>query len=265
VHGRLNPDVAVVADADRVRGVQRAREIGADVAILDDAFQHRRVGRMADWVLVAAEQWGDGMRVLPVGPLREPATSLRRADLLIVTRKSAPREVAEEVADQLVGYLRNRANVVVCHLAPYALVDAVTAHREPLSWLNERDVTAVAAIGAPDAFFAQLAAQGANLDPKPFPDHYAFDARDVARIARSGERRSGVICTLKDAVKLAPLWPRAGPTLWYVSQRAVVERGSAALDTSLGAILAARAGASSTAGSSGSSLSGHGDRSSTAD
>jgi tetraacyldisaccharide 4'-kinase len=265
VHKRLNPDVAVVTEPDRVHGVQRARELGADVAILDDAFQHRRIGRTADWVLVAAEQWGDGLRVLPAGPLREPASALHRADLLVVTRKSAPSEVAEEVADQLVGHLRDRANVVICHFAPYALVDAVTAHREPLSWLNDRDVTAVAAIGAPDAFFSQLAAQGANLDPKPFPDHHAFDARDVARIVRSGERRGAVVCTLKDAVKLAPLWPRAGPTLWYVSQRAVVERGSAALDTSLGVILAARASASSTAGSAGSSTSGHGDRSSTAD
>jgi tetraacyldisaccharide 4'-kinase len=265
VHQRLNPDVIVVAEADRVRGVQLARERGADVAILDDAFQHRRIGRTADWVLVAAEQWRDGPRLLPAGPLREPASVLRRADLLIVTRKSAPHEVAEEVADRLFGYLQNRSNVVICHLAPYALVDAVTTQREPLSWLNDRDVTAVAAVGAPDAFFSQLAANGANLDPKPFPDHHAFDARDVSRIVRSGERRGAVICTLKDAVKLAPLWPRAGPTLWYVSQRAVVERGSAALDTSLGAILAARAGVSSTAGSAGSSTSGHGDRSSTAD
>ena len=53
----------------------------------------------------------------------------------------------------------------------------------------------------------------ATLDPLPFPDHHAFDARDVARIVRSGERRAGVICTLKDAVKLTSLWPPAGPSL----------------------------------------------------
>ena len=265
VHARLNPEVPVVTDADRVRGVSRARDLGADCAILDDAFQHRRIRRASDWVLVAAEQWRDGLRRLPAGPLRESVHALRRADLLIVTRKSAPRDVADEVAARLAGSLRDRRAVAICHLAPYALVDAVTAHREPLSWLNGRRLTAVAAIGAPDAFFAQLAAQGPQLEPMSFPDHHAFDARDVERIVRSGARHEGVVCTLKDAVKLVPRWPRAGPTLWYVSQRAVMERGSAVLDASLGVILAARVGASPTAGSPGSSIKAHGYRPSTAD
>ncbi len=254
VHATLNPDIVVVADADRVHGVARARELGADCAILDDAFQHRRIRRLADWVLVAAEDWRDDLRVLPAGPLRERAASLRRADVLVVTRKSAPRVVADEIANHLVVHLRDRTAVAVCHLAPYAVVDALTSHREPLSWLQGREVAAVAAIGAPDAFFAQLAAQGAQLEPMPFADHHAFDAADVAQIVRAGERRGGVVCTLKDAVKLAPRWPRVGPTLWYVSQRAVVECGSAALDASLAVILAARPTASSTAGAPGSRI-----------
>jgi len=265
VHAKLNPEVVVVTDADRVRGVVRARELGADCAILDDGFQHRRLRRSADWVLVAAEQWRDGLRSLPAGPLRESPRSLRRADVLIVTRKSAPRELADELAARLAGCMRDRTAVAICHLAPYAIVDALTSQREPLGWLEGRDLTAVAAVGAPASFFAQLAAQGAALDPIPFPDHHAFDARDVARIVRSGERRAGVVCTLKDAVKLAPVWPAAGPSLWYVSQRAVVERGGAALDASLAIILAARTTVPPTAGSAGASSPAHGHRSSTAD
>jgi len=265
VHAKLNPEVLVVTDADRVRGVERARELGADCAILDDGFQHRRIRRSADWVLVAAEQWHDGLRLLPAGPLRESPASLGRADVLIVTRKSASPDQADAVASRLGRWLPDGGAIAVCHLAPYAIVDVSTAHREPLGWLAGRDLTAVAAVGAPDAFFAQITAQGATLDPYPFPDHHAFDARDVERIVRSGERRGGVICTLKDAVKLAPLWPRAGPTLWYVSQRAVVERGGAALDASLESMLAARAAASPTAGSAGPSSPEHGHRSSTAD
>jgi tetraacyldisaccharide 4'-kinase len=144
-------------------------------------------------------------------------------------------------------------------------VEVATGHREPLSWLNGRDVTAVAAVGVPDAFFAQLASHGAVLDPVPFADHHAFDAHDVARIVRSAERRAGVVCTLKDAVKLAPVWPPSAPPLWYVSQRAVVERGGAALDASLEVILAARVVAPQTAGPAGPSSPPHGHRSSTAD
>jgi tetraacyldisaccharide 4'-kinase len=169
------------------------------------------------------------------------------------------------VAAALEPSLRAGAGVAVCHLAPYAIVDARTGHREPLGWLEGRDVTAVAAVGAPDAFFAQLVAQGAILDALAFADHHAFDARDVARIARSGASRAGVVCTLKDAVKLGPLWPPSGPPLWYVSQRAVVERGASALDASLGVILAAREGVPPTAGPAGPSSPTHGHRSSTAD
>ena len=265
VHARLNPGIVVVTDADRVRGVRRARELGADCAILDDAFQHRRIRRTADWVLVAAEQWREGARSLPAGPLRETTASLRRADVLVITRKSAPRELADDIAARLSPSLRDGAAAAICHLAPYAIVDALTARREPLSWLDGRELTAVAAVGAPAPFFSQLAAQGAVLDPLPFPDHHAFDARDLARIVRSAEGRAGVVCTLKDAVKLAPQWAPEWPALWYVSQRAVVERGSAALDASLEGILAARTAVPPTAGPAGSSSPAHGHRPSTAD
>lgn len=265
VHAKLNPELIVVTKADRVRGVAEARALGADCAILDDAFQHRRLRRTADWVLVAAEQWRPGLRSLPAGPLREPASSLRRADLLIVTRKSAARERADEVAEALAPRLRAGGGVAVCHLTPYAVVDARSGHREPLSWLQGREITAVAAVGAPESFFAQLASHGARLEPIAFPDHHAFDARDVARIIGIAASRGGVLCTLKDAVKLAPLWPPSGPPLWYVSQRVVVERGGAALDASLEGILAARVAASPTAGAAGPSSPPHGHRSSTAD
>lgn len=265
VHARLNPGAIVVTDADRVRGVAQAHTLGADCAILDDAFQHRRIRRTADWVLVAAEQWRVGLRSLPAGPLREPTTSLGRAHVLVVTRKSAARERAEEVAAALEVAMPTRAGVAICHLAPDALVDASTGRRESLSWLQGREVTAVAAVGAPAAFFAQLASHDATLEPLAFADHHAFDAGDVARILRSGAQRAGVVCTLKDAVKLAPLWPPSAPPLWYLSQRVVVERGDAALGASLEGILAARAAAPPTAGSSGPSSPPHGHRSSTAD
>jgi tetraacyldisaccharide 4'-kinase len=228
VHAKLNPEIIVITDPDRVRGVEKARALGADCAILDDAFQHRRVRRTADWVLVAAEQWRTGLRSLPAGPLRESAASLRRADVLIVTRKSAARERAEEVAGALASRLRPGSEVAICHLAPYA-------------------------------------AHGADVEPLAFADHHAFDARDVARIVRTVARRAGVVCTLKDAVKLAPLWPSSAPPLWYVSQRVVVERGGAALDASLEGILAARVAAPPTAGAAGPSSPPHGHRSSTAD
>ena len=114
VHARLNADVPVIVDADRVHGAERAREMGADCVILDDGFQHRRIARIADWVLVAAERWRDDLRVLPSGPLREPLSALRRANVLVVTRKSASRADAEEIAHaawRALSAARHRASV----------------------------------------------------------------------------------------------------------------------------------------------------------
>ena len=265
VHATLNPGIIVVADANRVRGVEHAHRSGADCAILDDGFQHRRIRRAADWVLVAAERWRGGLRGLPAGPLRESARALRRADVLIVTRKDATSASADEILAQLAPSLRDGAHAAACHLAPDGIVGAATGAREPLAWLRDRRLLAVAAVGAPASFFAQLESAGAMIERHAFPDHHAFDARDVARLARASAGRDGVVCTLKDAVKLGPRWPPSAPALWYVSQHVVFERGGTALDASLSAIVAARVAAPSTSGTAGPSSRAHGHRPSTAD
>lgn len=264
VHQRLNPSAVVIADADRVRGVATARAAGADCAILDDAFQHRRVRRMENWLLVAAEQWRAVERCLPAGPLREPPSAMVRATLIAVTRKSGPRELAEDVASRLKEHAPD-IPVAILHLAPDGLRSVHGASSEPLSRLAGARILAIAAIGAPQEFFAQLSHSGARVDEAPYRDHHAFGAQDVASLARRGAGCDVVVCTLKDAVKLAPLWPQNGPPLWYVSQRAVVERGREVLDGSLRTILAARVGAAPTAGSAGPDSIDHGHRSSTAD
>ena len=264
VHERLNPDVPVVISADRVRGAGRARDGGADCVILDDGFQHRRIARISDWVLVAAERWQDNLRLLPAGPLREPVDALGRADVLVVTRKSASLQDADGIANRLRARFPS-AELAVCHLALDAVVDARTGDRRPLSWLADRRVLATAAVGEPAAFFAQLSALGARMIVRPYRDHHAFTTVDVAELAAAAGRREGLVCTLKDAVKLASLWPAAAAPLWYVSQIAVIERGGPALDRALEAVLAARQPATSTAGPAGLSSLPNGHRSSTAD
>ena len=86
----------------------------------------------------------------------------------------------------------------------------------------------------------ELERAGATVERAPFPDHHAFSPTEVAAIARRAEGGEAVVCTLKDAVKLGPLWPRLAPPLWYVSQRVAVERGAEVLDALLETLLAAR-------------------------
>jgi tetraacyldisaccharide 4'-kinase len=81
-----------------------------------------------------------------------------------------------------------------------------------------------------------------------FRDHYPFDREDAALLARDGEGADFVVCTLKDAVKLAPVWPRTGPGLWYLSQQVILERGRPVLERLIDGVLDARARYSRTAG-----------------
>ena len=238
VHARLNPGVPVVVDADRVRGAVSAAHQGADCVVLDDAFQHRRIARVADWVLVSAEQWRTGAMVLPAGPLREPTGALRRAHIVLVTRKTASLDAAEAIAQRLSREVPSGACAVV-HLAPDALV-ARDGTRTSLSALAGRRYVAVAGVGAPAAFFAQLRSLGAEVVEVALDDHHRFSAGEVRALARRAGGMDGVLCTLKDAVKLAPHWRGADAPLWYVSQAAVVDRGDNCLDASLDAVLAAR-------------------------
>ena len=239
VHRRLHPTIPVVVSPDRAAGVTRAARLGATVAVLDDAFQHRRLRRDVDVVLVSADADGRTRRLLPAGPWREPMTAVRRASIAIVTRKAATPADAERTA----AAVRSAAPAVpiaVTHLALGGLRRADTDEERPLAAVAGRRVLAVAAVGDPRAFARQLAATGAVVRTAVFADHYRFGAADAERLAASLADGETAVCTLKDAVKLAAHWPRAAPPLWYVSQRVVVECGQDAIDGAISALLRAR-------------------------
>ncbi len=247
VHAALNPGTPVISGADRVDAVQRARARGADVVVLDDAFQHRRARRDADVVLLAADQWSMSRRLLPAGPWREPLSALRRASLLVVTHKSVPSDVLEDVCTVAQRYAP-RVPRVVARIAPAGLVDAHAGTTRTLSSLAGLEVLAIAGVAAPVAFHRQLEELGATVRLRAFRDHHSFSVEDAMRLAREGDRAQLVVCTLKDAVKLAPLWAPGGPGLWYLTQEVILERGRPELERLTAVILEARARYNMTAG-----------------
>ena len=110
--------------------------------------------------------------------------------------------------------------------------DAATATL-PTDALRGKRVLAISAIGAPAAFGAQLAAAGALVESAAYPDHHTFDARDIEQLSSRAALAEIACCTLKDAVKLGPRWPREAPPLWYLSQAVEVERGNAVVQEAL--------------------------------
>jgi tetraacyldisaccharide 4'-kinase len=102
-----------------------------------------------------------------------------------------------------------------------------------LEALRGQRVLVVTGIGAPDALLGQLRAAGVNAEPMIFADHHAFSRSDVELIGARAVRADRIVCTLKDAVKLGPLWPANSPALWYLSQSVVIETGAASVEALL--------------------------------
>lgn len=251
VHQLLTPDVPVHVSPDRVAAMREARAGGSDCAVLDDAFQHRRAPRVSDVVLVSADRWNGRTDLLPAGPFREPMGSLRRATAAVVTVKAASPAAVERVCVAIAA-AAPQLPVCVVRLVPDGLhevavaplrgaVEPATAQAHQLDALVGRRVAALSAIADPEAFARQLGDHGANLvHHLRFPDHHHFTEADVKGVFKVLHGADLVVCTLKDAVKLAPLWPRAATPLWYVSQTVVVDRGAEVLERECDRVLAAR-------------------------
>ena len=224
VHAHLNPGVQVLVDPVRRRSGKRALAQGATALVLDDAFQHRQMPRDVDVVLVSADSWDGRVRLLPAGPFREPLSALRRAHLVLVTRKAVSGARAREVA-QAVGAVAGRVPVAVAYLAPDQLVPWSGGSAEPVTALRGQRILAISGVGAPAAFAAQLRAAGAEVQAMPFADHHAFSPADVRAIVARAAGADRVVCTLKDAVKVGPQWPPEVQRLWYLSQTVMWEAG----------------------------------------
>ena len=239
VHERLNPGVPVIVAPVRAEGVGAARARGCDVVVLDDAFQHRRIRRSADWVLVSADRWTGAPALLPAGPWREPLGALRRATIALVTRKAVSRERAWEIQRRIAETVPG-LGVAIVSLELDAMRAATGDAVRPLEALAGARILLVSGIGDPAALRRQLEQRGAIVRERAHADHHAFTPAEVSALARSAAPDETVLCTLKDAVKLAPHWPRAATPLWYVSQRVNVEEGVRLLEKSLDALLDAR-------------------------
>jgi tetraacyldisaccharide 4'-kinase len=169
------------------------------VVILDDGFQHRRLRRDLDLVLVAAEQPYPS-RLLPAGPYREGPRSLARAGLVAVTRRTASDARVEETLSWVRRFAPDRA-LAVLQLDPAGWTDLDGAPRDAPSG----SLFAVASVAEP-SHFSRLVSDttGESVELLAYPDHHAFTETDAHDILRLAKGRSLVV-TEKDAVKLSAL------------------------------------------------------------
>lgn len=181
---RSCPGVQVWVGSDRVDLARRARQAGATLAILDDGFQHRRLTRDVDLVVVPPGAYGG---VLPAGPLREAPTALARATVLWL------RDGAQADHPRCV---RTR------HFISAVRAPDGTTHA--LDSLSGAPVVALSGIARPEGFHSSVEQTGAVVAERfVFPDHHRFSARELATVRAAAKRHQArVLTTDKDRERL---------------------------------------------------------------
>lgn len=230
LHRELNPEVPVFADRRRVDAACAAAAAGCDVVVLDDGFQHRALARDLDVVLLPVEGWTSRPRLVPRGPWREGLDSLRRADVVVLTRKSADAALAAEAAAE-VRRLHPALPILRCALLPSHLTPLHGGEARGIKTLVGRKVLGVAALALPEPFIEHLVEAGAETDAATYPDHHHFDQRDADDLVEWAGGRI-MVMTHKDAVKLRPLLPPSAKA-FVLEQRVAIEAGAEALDAAL--------------------------------
>ncbi len=231
LHREMEPRAIVEPDPDRYAAALRAVSAGADVLVLDDAYQRLDVRRDLNICVVSAESALAVNWPLPAGPWREGLSALDRADFLIVTRKRADAQTARHLADQLAPRVRGPVAIVALELA--MLRGLVSGTERDVSWLAGRRVVAASAIADPAAFVAQIKLTGAQVQVATWKDHHQFRDEDIAWLAHAARRADQVVVTAKDAVKLRDRWPPSVPEPSVATLRLTFEAGESALREAL--------------------------------
>jgi tetraacyldisaccharide 4'-kinase len=197
------PRVPVVVGADRYRSGNVAIErFHPDIAILDDGFQHIRLKRTVNIVLIdAADPFGSG-KLFPAGILREPITALRRADIVLITRV----DMAENIVRLKETVRQNtHASIFTARYSPRDVMNVASGETRPLDFLVNKPVFAFAGIARPDPFFSLLRTVGAIVTgTSVYRDHYSYTKVDLSNLVRQAREHSATILvtTEKDGVRL---------------------------------------------------------------
>jgi tetraacyldisaccharide 4'-kinase len=233
------PNVPHVQEADRVRGAWEAiAKHHCRLIILDDGFQHRRIARDLDIVLVdALEPFGFG-HVFPRGTLREPLEGWRRANVVMLTRAELLTQTdRERIRNEVLRYAPRAVWTEATH-APEHL-EAANGASHPLEALAGRSVAMFCAIGNPAGFRHALSACGYQVvAAREFADHYTYTDSDLEQLAAWADQLdvAAVVCTGKDLVKIANRWPAKTP-LFALRSRLRILTGQSEVESLLNRLL----------------------------
>ncbi len=213
---QLCPDVPHLQNPDRVAAVRRAAaDLDSQVVVLDDGFQHRRLTRDLDIMLIdATNPWGFG-HLLPRGLLREPVSALSRATLVVITRVDQVSRESVEAIRRKIAFIHPQCGIAEATFPLVRLIGSAGQTRA-IESLPGATVAALCGIGNPSAFRANLERIGWTVaELQVFADHHNYTSADIEDLERWSRTLAveAVVCTQKDLVKIKrdrlgdhPLW-----------------------------------------------------------
>jgi tetraacyldisaccharide 4'-kinase len=203
--------IPVIVDSDRIRAVKRAiRDYGIDTAILDDGFQQWRIKKDLEIVAIDAGRAFGNRHLIPRGILREPLSSLKRADIFVLTKTNTSPDV--KGIRYFLGKVNPGALIVESIHKPVALCGICgigkAAQDMDLEKLKGKNAALFSGIGEPGSFEKMAKGLGFKIGLSiRFPDHYPYSEKDLKKIIAESEKNNieAVVTTEKDAVRLEGL------------------------------------------------------------
>lgn len=208
--------IPVLVGSDRYELGRYALEgFPLDVIILDDGFQHIRLKRDLDVLLVDGEKGLGNGYMLPRGPLREPVSGIKRAGVVLIS-KASPESAG--IADSIMKVHPVPALFKSCYKAE-RLVSIWSGEQTGLERLSGSKVMALSAIANPSSFLNLLSSMGGEIVSEvSFPDHYSYSLKELEEVIDKArvDGADFIVTTEKDAVKLGQLEPRTEIPVYYL-------------------------------------------------
>jgi tetraacyldisaccharide 4'-kinase len=216
---RALPDIPIVINKDRYEGGRWAIDaLGAEVLVLDDAYQHLALARDLNILLIDAPDPFGGFEMVPFGRLREPLYAIKRADLVIVTRADKPFDQAQTNAI-IKHFCGEKVSVMYAYSSVTSLRHIETGEMYETNQFTGWNAALLCGIGNPHAFADDILQVGINIVGENFfADHHAFTQQDLDRATRAAQDAGAdlIVTTEKDAVRLEGLKHGAVPV--YAAQ-----------------------------------------------
>lgn len=220
----LGESIPILVGRDRIRNAKKAKELyNPDTIILDDGFQHWKLFRDLDIVLIDVRNPFGNNYLIPRGILREPLSSLKRAKIVVLTKINKEENVS--LISKRIKEINPKIEIFKAKYLPQDFID-ISEKQYQLSFIKEKRICLLCGIGEPEFFEFTLKNLGAELVLKfIFSDHYVYKERDIERIINSCIENNVkiIVTTQKDNIRLYPFHKMLKPYLFILRAKIELE------------------------------------------